>query len=358
MTRTAETGWPAWADPLAEKRLRDSLREGRIGHAYLLSGPQGVGKADLARAFAQALCCTNIDAGDPSRPCGVCRACRNVMRGTHPDVEVFSLETQLMLADKPTARGTLSIDTVRRLRSSAALLPLEAGHRVVIVDDAETLLEPAQQALLKTLEEPPRVVTLLLLTDEAESLLATVRSRCQQVTVRPMPEAVVKRALLARDVAEPVAAEIASLSRGCPAWAIAAVSDKTLLQNRLSERDAAVAWLSSPRYDRLVTAFKLGEQFSKRRTGVIGVVQAATQLLRARMIHASGDEQFRDDAASLAESDASAVTLSRAVAASLQCLVDLEANVRPRLALEAMVVQWPNMESPLVQADPGLRQPR
>lgn len=334
----AEMGWPGWADPLASQTLRDAVRDEKINHAYLLSGPKGVGKSALARAFAQSLCCTNSVEGDRSRPCSACRACRNVARGVHPDVERFDLETQGILAEKVASQTSVSIDTVRRLRSAAALFPLEAGRRVILVDDAETMLEPAQQALLKTLEEPPPAVTILLLSDDAEALLETVRSRCQEVRVRPVADAAVERALAERGVDVAEAAEIAALSRGAPAWAIAAASDARLVRTRKAERDAAQTWLIAGKYDRLVTAFKLGEQFGKRRGEVIGIVLAAAQLLRERMIRAANTGST-DEATRL-----SALALSRAVAASLRCLADLDANVRPRLALEAMVVQWPMLD--------------
>ena len=331
-------GWPDWADPLASASLRGVLRDGKVGHAYLMTGPKGVGKAAFARAFAQSLCCTNSEGGDRSRPCSACRACRNVSRGVHPDVEWFDLESHALLADKPAPQTSLSIDTVRRLRASAALFPLEAGRRVMVVDDAETLLEPAQQALLKTLEEPPPTVTILLLCDDAEALLDTVRSRCQEVRVQPMGDAAIANALVTRGLAADEAAEIAAMSRGAPAWAIAAASEPSLLQSRKAARDAALTWLTAGRYERLVTAFRLGEQFGKRRGEVIGIVLAALQELRERMIRAANSQ------AAGSSMETSTLTLGRAVAASLRCLADLEANVRPRLALEAMVVQWPRLD--------------
>ena len=337
-------GWPDWVDPRAAHSLRSALRDGTFGHAYLLTGPKGVGKANLARAFAQSLCCPTGQDGDRSRPCLACRACRNVARGSHPDVEVFNLESQANLADKPGSRTTVSIDTVRRLRASAALFPLEAQHRVVIVDDAETMLEPAQQAMLKTLEEPPPAVTILLLSDDAEALLETIRSRCQEVRIQPVPDAVIERALLKAGTAERDAAEIAALSRGAGAWAMAAASDASLWQSRKAERDAAESWLMAARYERLVTAFKLGEQFAKRRDEVIGIVSAVVQGLRERMIRAAAVPLASSNGVADPVPDMSTLRLSRAVAASLRCLADLEANVRPRLALEAMVVQWPKLD--------------
>jgi DNA polymerase-3 subunit delta' len=340
-----EVGWPDWVDPAAVERLQEAIRGKRIGHAYLLSGPTGVGKAATARAFAQTLCCTDMERSDRSVPCGLCRACRNVKRGAHPDVETFSLDSQALLADKPGRTSTLTIDTVRRLRSSGALFPLESDRRILIVDDAETLLEPAQQALLKTLEEPPQAVTLLLLADEPEALLETVRSRCQEIPLRPIAQAAVIEMLVHRGVEDMLASEVATLSRGCAGWALAALADNKLLKARREERAAATKWITSPRYEQLVTAFILGEQFSKCRSEVIGVVQAAIQLFRDEMIRsalASGKpDENRPESTGGAQST---LSFSRAIAAALQCLSDLDSNVRPRLALEAMVVAWPISE--------------
>jgi len=250
-----------------------------------------------------------------------------------------------MVADKPGRASTLTIETVRRLRSSGALFPLECDRRILIVDDAETLLEPAQQALLKTLEEPPRGVTLLLLADEPESLLETVRSRCQEIPLRPISQAEVTESLLRRGVANTLATEVAMLSRGCAGWALAAVADKKLLDARREERASAARWIASPRYERLVTAFTLGEQFSKRRSEVIGVVQAAIQLLRDEMIVvAQTADQPSENGPRSSSAAQSALSFSHAINAALQCLSDLDSNVRPRLALEAMVVAWPSSE--------------
>jgi DNA polymerase-3 subunit delta' len=344
-TRSGEGGWPDWADSAPMGWLREPIRQLSVGHAYLLAGPAGVGKRAIARAFAQAICCERPDPTDPSLPCGGCRSCRNVLRGAHPDVEWFDLEAQAQLADKPARGASLTIETIRTLRASCALLPVEAGRRILIVDDAETMLEPAQEALLKTLEEPPRFVTIVLLTDEPDALAATVRSRCHQIAVQPATESTVRQTLLERGVKPELAAEVATLSRGRSAWALAAVQDDKLLQARRDEREAARSWIASSGYDRLVTAFKLGDQFGKRRRDISGIVQAAVQLLREQMIAATGlaAESGATDA-SESQSGQAALRWGRAVAASLRCLADLEANVRPRLALEAMVIQWPDLE--------------
>src|SRR5262245_14837146 len=140
---TEQNVWPNWVDESAVDRLRQPIREHRLGHAYLLYGPNGVGKSALARAFAQALCCANPPQDDPSQACGSCRPCRNVYLEAHPDVEIVSLDSEARLGDKSVRGNSLSIDTIRRLRASVALLPLEAQHRILIIEDAETLPEPA-----------------------------------------------------------------------------------------------------------------------------------------------------------------------------------------------------------------------
>lgn len=342
-----ESGWPDWADRIAVDRLRDGLRAGRVGHAYLFSGPKGVGKANLATAFAQAICCTALPDDDPSQPCGECRACRNVTRGAHPDVERVDLASQALVAEKPGRGANLTIETIRGLRASAALKPLEGKRRIIIVDDAETLLEPAQQALLKTLEEPPEAVILLLLADESDALLETVRSRCLQIPVRPVPESVIEHALRQLGITEGAAAEIALLSRGRPGWAMAASRDTNLVQSRRTERETAASWVAASTYERLVQAYKLGDQFSKRRAEIVGVVQAAAQLLREEMLGAANAQMTQDDEPrQTPASSEHLMVLSEAVRATLRCLADLEANVRPRLALEAMVLTWPNLAHP------------
>lgn len=337
-----ESGWPTWCDPVAAERLREIVSGGQISQCYLFSGPTGVGKRALARAFAQALMCEQPDESNPAQPCGVCRSCRNVLKSAHPDIEMFDLQAQATLLEGKVGKGsTLTIEMVRQLRAASALLPLEASRRLIIVDDAETLLEPAQQALLKTLEEPPLTVTIILLCDEPEALLATVRSRCQEIVVRPQPLSAITAALVTRGVEAEQAHEIAVLSRGSAAWAVAAVADSTLLAARREARAAAAAWLAGSSYERLATAYRLGDQFTKRREDVIATVQMVVQLLREELLRVAGASALRQDDDRIA-SEGTLAMLARALSSTLQCLSDFNANVRPRLAMEAMVLSWPS----------------
>jgi DNA polymerase-3 subunit delta' len=338
-----QCAWPDWIDGAAVERLRRAIRDQQVNHAYLLQGPRGVGKSALSQSFAQALCCIDPDPGDRSAACGRCRGCRNVARGAHPDVEVITQESEARLAEKPGRISALGIDTIRRVRASVALMPLESSHRIVIFDDADSLPEPAQQALLKVLEEPPSAVIFLLLADEPESLLETVRSRCEEIPLRPAAAAAIETLLEQNGVQPVLAAEIAALSQGRPAWALAAARDTKALQARRDEREAARQWISASPYDRLVSAYKLGGQYSKRRAETVQTVQSAISVLRDEMIRLSSSS-CADTPTPLFGADITALQVAQAVAASLRCLDDLERNVRPRLALEAMVLAWPNLQ--------------
>ena len=158
--------------------LRRALDGGRLPHALLFAGPPGVGKATCAGILAQALNCAELGPGDA---CGECTSCRKVERGLHPDV--------LWMAPEPR---TVGISAVRRAVTATAYRPYEGNRRVVVVDDAHALTIEAQNAFLKTLEEPPASSAIILVTPAPGSLLATVRSRCQSLRFSPLPQPLVR----------------------------------------------------------------------------------------------------------------------------------------------------------------------
>ncbi len=158
--------------------LRRALCGARLPHALLFTGPPGVGKATCAGVVTQALNCTEQGPGDA---CGTCVSCRKVERGLHPDV--------MWMAPEPR---TVGIKAVRQAVSATGYRPYEGNHRVVVVDDAHTLTTEAQNAFLKTLEEPPSSSTIVLVTSAPGSLLATVRSRCQSLRFSPLPQPLVR----------------------------------------------------------------------------------------------------------------------------------------------------------------------
>ncbi len=210
--------WPIVGHEWAVTLLEQSITHRRLSHAYLFTGPAQVGKATLARAFAQALCCERAD----EKPCGACRTCQRIAQGRYPDVQYIQ-----------PARNALQIDQVRALQADAALSPLEGRYRIFIVREIEQATLPAANAFLKTLEEPPPQVILLLTSALRDRVLPTVISRCQVVGLRPLPLEQVRSALETRwGVDGERAALLARLSSGRLGWAVAAHADAELWSAR------------------------------------------------------------------------------------------------------------------------------
>ena len=144
-----------------------------LSHAYILLSPSREERAEAARRLAAALLC----ASPGPVPCGECRACRKVREGIHPDlVTVRRLED-----DKGKQKREIGVDQIRAVIADSVVLPNEAERKVYVIEDAESMNVPAQNAALKLLEEPPRGVYFLLCAANAESLLETVRSRCAEL---------------------------------------------------------------------------------------------------------------------------------------------------------------------------------
>jgi len=212
----SQTIWPVVGHEWAVQLLYRSLLCGRFSHAYLFIGPQGVGKTTLARALAQVMLCQVDQVAD--RPCGQCRACRLIQQDRHPDVRVVS---------PPAPDRPLSIEQVRELQRDASLSPMEGRARVFIIRELDRATPQAANALLKTLEEPPPHVLLLLTASQREALLPTVVSRCQVLTLRPLPITLVEATLQERwHVTPERAALLARLSNGCLGVAVATLDDQ------------------------------------------------------------------------------------------------------------------------------------
>lgn len=165
---------PTWLESTATTLIRQA-REDKLGHAPLLQGPVGVGKVWLANALASALLCAGPDRVDGSA-CGRCHACQLNQNGTHPDCFVV----------EPAESGRqILVDQVRELLEQLALTPSIGRYRLGVVMPAENMNESAANALLKTLEEPPNDVWLILVSHSPQRLLPTIRSRCQKVIIGP-----------------------------------------------------------------------------------------------------------------------------------------------------------------------------
>jgi DNA polymerase III subunit delta' len=222
----------------AVARLQRAAAEDRLAAAILLTGPAGIGKRALADALAARIVCATPAGGDA---CGVCPQCTRAASGAHPDVRAVTRDAD---------RRDLRIEQVRELTRWLALQPLMARRKVGIIDEAHCLSEPAQNALLKTLEEPPGATVLVLTASSAALVLPTVRSRCQLVRLDPLPPDAVARVLETAGVDAARARELAPLAEGSPGRALElGGAEQTEARTRMLEllprlRDADAAKIS------------------------------------------------------------------------------------------------------------------
>ena len=178
--------------------LARAIARGTLPPSLIFAGPAGVGKRLVATALAQALNCERpIHDSESSRngdaaavlgqdACGVCASCKRIARGVHADVLVI----------EPGDSGSIKVDQVREAIDRSAYRPFEGKRRLVIVDEADAMIPEAQNALLKTLEEPPPASVFVLITSRPDVLLPTVRSRCQRLRFGPLAPADVATALM------------------------------------------------------------------------------------------------------------------------------------------------------------------
>jgi DNA polymerase-3 subunit delta' len=330
-------------------------------HAVLLAGPPNVGKTTLAEDLAAGLLCLAVDPSD--RPDRTCLACRKVARGIHPDVHLLV---------PSGAGGQIRIAAARGLSTELSLLPVEGRRRIAIIASAQRLNEDAQNALLKTLEEPPVGVTIVLCADDEDPILATVRSRCERLSMPALSSAVVAAVLLEHGVEDPArAARIARLASGRPgvALAIAGEPDLELALGRVARR-----LLDLTRADRRTRLAATAELIAEgalltqepplqapsdsnepraaaapaqRRRSVVGLLATWRSVARDLAVTGRGGrasvrwvellDELERTAASLQPGD-----IDRFLERIERVSALVEANANPELALDVLVLSWPH----------------
>ena len=324
--------WQVVGHEKAVGLLERSLKGGKLSHAYLFVGPRHVGKMTLALSLAQALNCLADE-----KPCGQCHQCLRIAVGKHTSVQVIGLN----------GKTEIGIDQIREMQHLSSLKPGEGRHWVFIIDGAEHLSHEASNCLLKTLEEPPPDVQLILLAINERLLLPTVLSRCQRLELRPLPTAIAEQALIHRwGVPAEQAGVLARLSCGCLGWAVAASSDEGPLSERRQRLSALRHLASVGREERFAYAADLASQFGRDRASVQEVLQLWLGWWRDLMLIRGRCGNFAtnvdQEAALYTEAQGYSLTQIKDFIQSLQrAKGQLDQNANPRLVLEVLMLSIP-----------------
>lgn len=202
------------------ERLHVDFASGRNVHAYLLTGPAGTGKRSVARLCAMTAVCRA-----ETKPCGVCGPCRRALSGTHPDIH---------MVEPPKDKKTIGVEQLRGVIEEVSVKAFEDGAKVMIFPEAEKMTPPAQNCLLKTLEEPPEGTVFFLVTDKPSALLSTIVSRCRTIRFHPLSAADCAKRLVALGESEKTALARARMAEGCVGAALAIDEERLSLRESVT----------------------------------------------------------------------------------------------------------------------------
>ena len=358
--------WSIIGHAQALAALERALTSARPPHAWLFSGPEGVGKAAVALEFAAALNCTGsgdrplkgpasdgVEQGPvrdaTGRPCGECRSCRDTLAGRHTDVEMVAPGG---ICDEPEHREhsdsrDLRICQIRRIEHLLSLSPYAGKRRVAIIDGADTLHTEAANAFLKTLEEPPAGSVIILLAEREDRLPETVRSRCQRLAFGPIERQTISRTLAERGATPQDAETIAAAAGGRLGWALRAMDDPSLLAERSQMLDEAVRVAHAGRSERFGWAREAASRDAAVRERYLREIGVWEGWWRDVLLYSAGGREGAinpDRAATLLDEGrlygaGEIVTFLRSLA---QTREHLYANVDPQLALENLTLDLPS----------------
>jgi len=324
--------WDLLGHEWAENLLCSHITRAEARHAYLFTGAPGVGRRSLALEFASALNCTQPPA--PGDYCGTCRICRQTASQQLPDLSIVTPESE---------GGMIKVGQVRELQHTLSLTPYEAGYRIALLLNFQLANASAQNALLKTLEEAPPRVILLLTADSADSLLPTISSRCEILRLRPVPVEVLENALIDRWKVAPADARLyAHLSSGRPGLARQMAADPAMLEKRRVWLDEFLRLLPLNRRERFAAAESLARSRDQLRLMLQVWLSFARDIFLT--VNGMGEKVVNLDYAVDSGRIAAALPQKRAlgmVNTLIRGLENLEANANLRLLLDNILLDIP-----------------
>ena len=327
--------WNLIGHEWAEKLLKEHLIHNEVRHAYLFTGARGTGRRSLALEFACAINCLQPPA--IGEYCGTCRMCTQTQKMQQTDLGIIQAETE---------GGMIKVEQVRNLERSLSLSPYEAKYRIAMLLDFQNANANAQNALLKTLEEAPQKVILLLTADSAENLLPTIASRCEILRLRPASVKTLEEALTSRwSIQSERANLLAHLANGRVGAALRFSEQPEVLEQRSALLDDFQRVLASSRRDK----FAYVESIYRNRDTVRGILQVWYTYARDLMLLVNGSSSEITNLDRNAElHDLSAKVNQAGVLQMVQsidhALAALEANGHLRLLLDTLFLDLPQIQ--------------
>jgi DNA polymerase III subunit delta' len=327
--------WNILGHEWAAQLLRQHIAQNQVRHAYLITGPAGVGRRTLALRFAQALCCSQPPA--PGEPCGTCRNCVLIARQGHPDIQIVQSEVD---------SSTLKVEQIRELQHTLSLSPYESRYRIAILLRFQEANASAQNALLKTLEEAPEKAILLLTADSAEQLLPTIVSRCEILRLRPLAQSILSNALQKYwklDIEE--AGYLSHLSGGRTGYALFLHDHPEILAQYEEWADDVPRLLSASRRER----FAYAETAAKDKDHLHQMFQVWLSFWRDLLILCAGSNGplvhiNRTDELKQLTGHLDRQTI-RKCASDLELAIErMDANLNSRLLTEVVLLDWPKID--------------
>ncbi len=347
--------WRTIGQKSTVERLSKSVADSNTHHSYLFLGEPHTGKQTLAIELACALNCENIE----EMPCRSCRSCTRILDGKHADLHRITLDESGVPEDVEVGeevrrqRTRILTEQIEDLQRASMLPPYEGRFKVMLIENADRMTDAAANRILKVLEEPPPQVVWMLLAENEERLLQTVVSRCQRIDVHPMPPAQLERHLVDVCGAAPEQARLLSrISRGRVGWALQALEDESIIEQRISRVEGAIQLLSMTYAARFDFSREIDALYRRDRAAATDTLDQWTIWWRDLMLVKTGcaESVVNIDYVNDITEQAQRLSLEQIrdyIGKLSEARRDLDINVIPRLVFDSLVYTMPRITRPL-----------